>query len=214
MLQEQQLSLKEYLTKYAAINELAIIEVDVDEVDEPVEEDPEDIEIWKLQNEIDDTTGAKQIDDTNGAKQIDDTDSSINNTEIKSDFTAITTKTTSKPLLLSNAPKKSSKTSTKRSKKSDTSDDSLEVEKPTAKKTRRNVKEKILECPQTQVMLSDEHIIAAINMLKFQFSDIGGLVDCLRFQSDRPFDYKVNDRSVYILHSNASHWVITSFLSI
>jgi hypothetical protein len=114
MLKEEQLSLKEYLTKYAAINELAVIEVDVDEGDEPVEEDPEDIEIWKLQNEIDDTNGAKQIDDTNGAKQIDDTngakqiddtngakqiddtDSTINSTEITSDFTAIATKTTTK----------------------------------------------------------------------------------------------------------------------
>jgi hypothetical protein len=83
MLKEEQLSLKEYLTKYAAINELAVIEVDVDEGDEPVEEDPEDIEIWKLQNEIDDTNGAKQIDDTNGAKQIDDTDSTINSTVSK-----------------------------------------------------------------------------------------------------------------------------------
>jgi hypothetical protein len=118
-------------------------------------------------------------------------------------------------LLLSKAQKKSTKTeSTKRSKKIDTSDDSLDVEKPIAKKTRMQANDKILECPQSQVMLSDEHIIAAINMLKFQFSDVGGLVDCLRFQSDKPFNYKVNDRSVYILHSNASHWVILSLLSI
>ena len=56
---------------------------------------------------------------------------------------------------------------------------------------------------------SDLNIEPALMMLRSQFPLMGGLIDCVLFQSEDPLiNYKLKEINVYIINVNENHWVI------
>ena len=61
---------------------------------------------------------------------------------------------------------------------------------------------------------SDLNIEPALKLLRSQFPLMGGLIDCVLFQSeDQLIDYKLKENIVYIVNVNGSHWVLIFNLS-
>jgi hypothetical protein len=59
-----------------------------------------------------------------------------------------------------------------------------------------------------EMMLTCDHITQALSVLQLQFSNIGGLVDTLLFQSLKKRNLNLKESNVYILHTpNNKHWV-------
>ena len=208
------MALKDYLNKYAAN-----LDVMIYEPEEEAELDQEDLEIWNMVDESVQSNSNVESTESNSNEDQWEPPTPSQSNELPE----------SKPM----TPKALLKvTASKRSRSSD-SDNSFE-KKPTKKATKRGlakkskviekanttlssdeeIKDKItaisIKCPSHGVMLSDEHMIAAIKMLKNQFSHIGGLVDTLRFQKDlaETFDLQLKAKTVFIIHSNGNHWVI------
>ena len=51
-------------------------------------------------------------------------------------------------------------------------------------------------------------------LLRSQFRLMGGLIDCVLFQSeDQLIDYKLKENNVYIVNVNGNHWVLIFNLS-
>ena len=51
---------------------------------------------------------------------------------------------------------------------------------------------RFLRCPPNGVMLGSDYILQAIEILKAQFQDIGGLVDTILFQTDLTCEINLN----------------------
>ena len=71
--------------------------------------------------------------------------------------------------------------------------------------------DKVLLCPLDNVMLRSDHIMQAIEIIKLQFQNVGGLVDTLILTSDpaRQIELDLKETNVFILFTpNLAHWVV------
>jgi len=203
------------LCKYAANVEIVVIELLVGE--EEAEQDEEDIEIWNLPEQNEDNNTDTIADQSNKSRSNSPSKSSspINVTVGEKNLLQIGKKTTKRKISITTSssensfdktPKKTAKKTTRNKRPKNNTNTTLSSDEE--KSSEKNIVE--ITCPQNSVMLTDEHMIAAIKMLRNQFSEIGGLVDTVRFQTDiaKSFNLNLNYKTVFIIHSNGNHWVI------